>query len=72
MSARVDTPADVALRAWADQAHLVPDMDARRTTVELPVERRSASRTLAQTLSSITRLAPHERDATLEELLAAE
>jgi hypothetical protein len=68
LSAREETPADLALRAWAEHAGHPLDETTRRTTVELAVERSSIAARLREAVVGIARLAPRERDATVDDL----
>ncbi|GAB4110480.1 MAG: hypothetical protein OHK0013_46370 [Sandaracinaceae bacterium] len=71
-SARAGTSADIALRAWAEAEGYAFADDTRRTTVDVPVTRSGLADVLRESLASLARLAPRERDATVEEPLAAE
>ncbi|MBX7193028.1 MAG: hypothetical protein K1X94_13260, partial [Sandaracinaceae bacterium] len=73
VAAREDTPAELALRAWAESEGVSLHEIARRRAVLVPLPSRGVGATVERVLRGVLSLAPHEHDATVrDELLAAE
>ncbi|MBN8611998.1 MAG: hypothetical protein J0L92_15500 [Deltaproteobacteria bacterium] len=67
LAAREETPADLALRAWAESEGVTVHDIARRRAVLVPVSARQLGPTLERIVRGILVLAPREQDATLRE-----